>query len=249
MKIFLTAATATIALTLAGCGGEGTKAPTPAEGGTANTAAIPAPNGGDWAETVTQTPEGGFLMGNPDAPVKVVEYASMTCSHCADFSTNAMPLLVQNYIKTGQVSLELRNFVRDPADLAAALLARCGGAAPFFKLTEQMFAAQGDWIGKLQQMSQADQQALSTAAPEQVIGKMADQADLVQFVRVRGIPEERARACLADEAALKQLVSMNEAATRDYQVQGTPTFLINGAVVPNTADWATLEPKIREAIG
>lgn len=249
MKAVLKSGSIALALALAGCGGGN------GDGGNATAAAagpieqIPAPNGGDWTSMVTQTAEGGFLMGNPEAPVKLVEFASLTCGHCAEFSENAMPELTERYIKSGQVSLELRNYVRDPADIAAALLSRCGGATPYYKLTEQMFAAQGEWLGKLQAMSPADQQRLSTLPPQQAMAAVAELAGLDQFVRVRGIPAEKAQACLADEAALDKLMQMNNAANQQYQVAGTPTFLINGEVVENSADWTTLEPALRKAIG
>src|SRR3546814_8236510 len=76
-------------------------------------------------------------MGNPEAAIKIIEFASLTCSHCADFSENGFPALRDKYVNTGKVSYELRNFVRDPLDMTAALLARCAGAEPFFSLSEQ----------------------------------------------------------------------------------------------------------------
>jgi protein-disulfide isomerase len=250
MKALMTCGAAAVALMLAGCdggnesetAGNATAAATPA-------AMVPAPNGGNWTEVVSETEGGGFRVGNPDAKVKLVEFASLTCPHCADFSANGAPALLEKYVKTGQVSFELRNFVRDPVDLAAALLSRCGGATPYFKLTDQLFAAQEDWIGKLQALPPAEQQQLQSLPPAQVTGALADRAGLVQFMRVRGIPADKAEACLADEKAIQRLVDMNQAATRDFQVSGTPTFVINGRVVPNTADWTALEPRLREAIG
>ncbi len=237
-----------LALMLGGCG-EGDKGGNATAGQSATPAAIPAPNGGDWTQTVAQTPEGGFVMGNPAAPVKLVEYASMTCSHCADFAETGMQPLIDRYVKSGQVSFEVRNFVRDPADLAASLLARCGGPGPFFKLTDQMFAAQEEWIGKLQEMSPADQQRLQSLQPQQAVGAMAEQAGLVQFVRVRGIPAEKAQQCLANEAELNRLVQMQQKALADIPTfPGTPTFTINGEVAENAGTWAALEPKIREAL-
>ena len=74
----------------------------------------PPPNNGDWTTIVAQTPEGGFLMGNPNAKVKLVEFGSMTCPHCAEFDETACKPLIDNYVKTGLVSCEFRNFVRDP---------------------------------------------------------------------------------------------------------------------------------------
>ena len=241
---------AALALLLAGCGDQGGETGNGSAASGPAAAAIPAPNGGDWTQTVSPSAEGGFVMGNPNAPVRLVEYASMTCSHCAEFSETGAQPLIDKYVKTGQVSFEIRNFVRDPADLAAALLARCGGPGPFFKLTDQMFAAQEEWIGKLQGMSQAEQQQLSALQPQQVVGAMAERAGLVQFVRVRGVPAERAQQCLSNEAEINRLVQIQQKAVQDNpSFPGTPAFLINGKLAENAGTWEALEPKIREALG
>ena len=241
----------TFALLLAGCGGgdSGGNSQTGGTGSGSTAAAVPAPKGGDWSKTVSETAMGSFLMGNPNAAVKLVEYGSFTCPHCADFAEKGVPDLVQKYVKTGQVSFEFRNFVRDPAVLAAALLARCGGATPFFQLNEQIFGAQEDWFQKLQAMSPAEQQQLQSATPAQVATTIADKAGLDQFVRMRGIPEEKARTCLADQATTERLVAMTNEGSQKYQIPGTPAFLINDSLVPNASDWNALEPALKQAIG
>src|ERR687892_1780859 len=103
-------------LALAGCGG-GDQANNAA---TANTAApltqIPAPNNGDWTQVVSQTPEGGYRMGNPDAPVKLVEYASITCHVCQQFAEAGTERLENVYVSSGQVSWEYRPFMIFPTD-------------------------------------------------------------------------------------------------------------------------------------
>ncbi len=245
MKLLLTGAALGLALTVTACGGGGGEGDAPS----APIAAVPPPAGQAWTDVVSETPQGGFVMGNPNAPVKVVEFASMTCGACANFSQNGFPALVDEYVKSGRVSFEMRNFVRDPADLAAAMLARCGGAGPFFPLSEQMFAAQKDWLGKLQSMPPALAQQLQSAQPAQAVQALAEQAGLVQFVRMRGVPAERAQACLADQASLQRLVDIGQTATREHDVTGTPTFLINNRKVEDAANWEALEPKIRRAVG
>ena len=254
MKSSIGIAALGLALLLAGCGegangGKSGGNEAAAAGGGAPVASIPAPNGGDWSQTVTQTDQGSFVMGNPDAPVKLVEFASYTCPACASFAEKGEPQLIDKYVKTGQVSFELRNFVRDPADLGAALLARCGGPGPFFTLSDQIFAAQEEWMGKLQNLTPADQQALQTMPPAQVATTIADRAGLIEFVRVRGIPEEKARACLADQQATERLVAMTSEGAERYQVPGTPAFLINGKLAQDASQWETLEPKLRQALG
>lgn len=240
---------AAFALLIAGCNTqEGANSGNAAAGGAAPGQTVQAPNGGDWTEAVRATDDGGFLMGNPNAPVKLIEYASLTCPHCAEFAEQGEPQLIEKYVKTGQVSFELRNFIRDSADVAAALISRCRGAGPYFKLTEQLFAAQSDWLGRLQTISQTEQQRLAQLPTQQVPLALAESAGLIQFAKVRGIPEAQARACLTDEAAMEKLAEMANVAQTRFQLQGTPTFVINGNTVANAADWKTLEPRLQEAL-
>jgi protein-disulfide isomerase len=210
---------------------------------------IAAPNGGDWSETVGETPEGGFVMGNPNAPVKLVEYGSMTCPHCADFQAVAEKQLIEKYVKTGQVSFEFRNFVRDPFDIAATLIARCGGASSFFGLTRGLFAEQKDWVGKLQKIPTEQQQALMGMSPQQQFATIAGHAGFPQWAAMRGVPAAKSAACLADQATVTKLVQMQSDAISQYEVPGTPAFLINGSLVKDASNWELLEPKLRAAIG
>ncbi len=209
--------------------------------------AVKAPAGTEWATTVVETPDGGMQMGNPNAPIKVVEYGSMSCSHCAEFSEKGMEPLKAKYISTGKVSYELRNYVRDPMDLTATLLARCGGPGPFFPLAEQMFADQANWFVKVQAMTPADQQAMAALPPAQQFAKFATLLGLDGFVRQRGISAEKANACLANTAESDKLVKMRDRANTEFNLQGTPTFLINGQVAPDTGTWESLETKIKAA--
>ncbi len=119
-------------------------------------AAVSAPAGAKWTETTAVTPDGGMLMGNPNAPVKLIEYGALTCSHCAEFSEQSSVEL-KAMIDKGSVSYEFRTFLLNGLDIPAALLARCSGAGPFFPLSEQLFAAQRDWLGKAQALTAEDQ--------------------------------------------------------------------------------------------
>ena len=211
-------------------------------------AAVPAPNNGDWSTVVSKTPEGGFLMGNPNAKVKLVEFGSMTCPHCAEFEEQGTKALIDNYVKKGLVAFEFRNYVRDPFDVAASLIARCGGEASFFGLTRNLYAEQRDWIGKIQAADQATMQSLQTMPPAQQFSTIADLGGLKQFAAMRGVPRAKSEACLANETEINQLVQMNSDAQSTYNIPGTPSFLINGTLVESTASWQALEPKIKEAL-
>ena len=121
-RILLGAAALPLALGIAACGEE-KKSETASLSG-APIAAIPPPPGQSWADMVLKTPEGGYRMGNPAAPIKLVEYGSLTCPHCAEVAEKGSAELRDQYVASGRVSFEFRNFVRDPVDLAAAMLTR-----------------------------------------------------------------------------------------------------------------------------
>ena len=252
MKAYLSGGSLALALLLAGCGdgAEENAAGNTAAGG--ETAAplqqVEAPNG-DWTQVVTQTEEGGFLMGNPNAPVKLVEYASMTCPHCATFSQQGSEELKNKYVKSGQVSFEFRNFVLNPVDLAATMLVRCQGTGPYFRLTEQLFADQQGWTAGFQNIDEAESQRISALPREQQMAALSKAGGLDAFFRQRGVPEQKINSCLADQQAVQRLVEMNEVAVKEHNIQGTPSFLINGELVQTAADWKSLEPQLKDAIG
>ena len=211
-------------------------------------AAVPAPNNGDWSTIVGKTPEGGFVMGNPNAKVKLVEFGSLTCPHCAEFEHQGAKPLIDNYVKKGLVSWEFRNFVRDPFDMTATLLSRCSGEAAFFGLTRNLFADQRDWVGKLQAADPATLQSLQNMPPAQQFNTIADLSGLKQYASMRGVPRAKADQCLGNEAEINQLVQMNSDAATTYNIPGTPSFLINGNLVDQAATWEALEPKIKDAL-
>lgn len=237
---------AALAFALTGCGGgdEGNLS-----ANTGNNAApltqIAAPNGGDWTEIVTQTPEGGIRMGNPDAPVKLIEYASLTCPHCRDFTAAASETLRNTYVRSGQVSWEFRNFIMNAPDVAMSMLARCQPNSAFFRTVDQLFEQQTELMGNI---DEAEQQRLQPLAPDQMIAPLARAMELDAFFARRGMPEARFNECLANRQSAEQLTRMLEQATQEG-VNSTPTFVINGDRLEDVADWAGLEPRLRTAIG
>ena len=187
---------ASAALLATACNAE--KGATNSSGPEVSATPVAAPNNGDWSTIVTKTAEGGFLMGNPNAKVKLVEFGSMTCPHCAEFEEQGGKALVDNYVKKGLVSWEFRNFVRDPFDMAATLLARCGGEANFFGMTRTLFHDQKNWIGKAQAADPAQLQAVQGMPPAQQFSTLADLAGLKAFAAQRGVPRAKADQCLGN---------------------------------------------------
>jgi len=237
---------AALTVALSACNGDRTQQGTAPSGSIEKVA---PPEGGQWSDVVTQTQEGGFLMGNPQAGVKVVEFISMTCPACANFEETGTKPLIDNYVQTGQVSYEVRNFVRDSADLAASLVARCGGPERFFPLTSALFSDQRNWLGRAQEVFTAQrQQEIAGLPPGQQALEVARTLGFQQWAAQRGVPTARSTQCLTDEAEINRLVQMNSDAVSQHRVPGTPAFLINGRLA-EASTWETLEPKIREAVG
>lgn len=201
----------------------------------------------DWTRTVVMTPEGGFRMGNPAAKVKLVEYASLTCSHCAAFSRDGMPRLKADWIRTGKVSYEFRHYLFNGLDASASLLARCGGPARFFALAERFYAAQGQWSGRVAALPAAQKNEIEALPVGRQLVRYADVSGLTALAAQSGMPAAQARACLANPAAIDRMMKMVEAAVAKG-VTGTPVFYLDGYDI-GTQNWASLEPILRAAAG
>jgi protein-disulfide isomerase len=195
---------------------------------------------------VVATPEGGFRMGNPAAKVKVVEYGSLTCPHCAEFAGASKGPLTA-HVRSGKVSFEFRNYVLNAPDVAASLLARCGGAGRFFPLVERFYAQQPQWLAKVHGLTDAQNAEIEKLPLERMMPRLAAVAGLVPISAGAGLTPQQARACLASRPAIDRLVRLAEAAGAQG-VDSTPTFFVNGARV-HAHEWAELEPIIRRAGG
>lgn len=226
-----------MAMTLAACGSEASM------GGDAATGPVTVDTSQNWVEVVTKTEDGGFQMGNPDAPIKIVEFASLTCSHCAVFAEESFTPLTENYVSQGIVSFEVRNFVRDPLDLSAALLSRCNGEGPFFQLNERLFANQTAVQARLQALGTPEAQQNGQA----LVG-FAEAAGLIQLVGGLGIADAQARQCLADSVAIQELMNMHNAALNNHNITGTPSFLINGDLISGVSSWSQLDARLQELV-
>jgi len=202
--------------------------------------AAPAAN---WTARVAQSPIGGHVLGNPAAPTKLVEYVSYTCSHCAHFVGEASAPLKADYVKGGKVSVEVRNAVRDKYDLTAALLARCGGPRRFFGNHEALFANQDAWMEQLQAYDRG------AAKPSEQIAALRDIArntGLYTLMGKRGFTPAQLDACIANPAAMKQILAMTDEAWNKVKIGGTPGFTINGALAGGSS-WATLRDALPKA--
>ena len=238
-------------LALVACNGAGDANSTAPVSSSTPVAAATPPAGKTWMEVVARTPEGGFVQGNPDAPIKLVEYGSRNCPACGHFAAEGVEPLRQNYIATGKVSYEYRDFlVHGAPDLAAALLNQCVPTESFFALLDQFYAGQAAFLDRTQELinnnPQLIQQLQAMPAPQAAAG-FAQALGYIDFMRQRGVPEDKARACLADQAKIESIAKVSADATNVHQATGTPTFFINGRIVPNAAGWSALETALKAA--
>jgi protein-disulfide isomerase len=242
---YLACAVAVVAI--AGCNSKQGDAATNAP---VNVKPVAPPKGGDWTQVVSPTAAGGFVMGNPNAKLKLIEYGSLTCPHCREFDEKGAPLLISKYVKTGQVSYEFRNYVRDAFDLTAALIARCNGATSFFPLARAFYHDQPDWVAKIQATPPDQVEQVQNLPPNREFLELAKIANFPQWAAARGVPVAKSTQCLTNANTVNQLVQMTSDATTQFpDFEGTPTFIINGAMLEKTATWDALEPKLREALG
>lgn len=145
-------------------------------------------------------------VGKADAPITVVEYASMTCGHCANFHNKIFPQIKEKYIDTGKVRLIMREFPLDNLAAAASMLARCAGGDKVYPLITVLFAKQDEW-------------AFVRTDPKPELFKVAQQA---------GFTQESFDKCLTDQKLLDDVVATRTRASDTFGVSSTPTFFING---------------------
>ncbi|PVX28535.1 DsbA family protein [Sphingomonas pokkalii] len=210
--------------------------------------AAPAPQP-DWLTTVVATPEGGYRQGNPNAAVKLVEYGSRTCPTCYRFAEEGMQPLRDQYIATGKVSYEYRDFlVHGAPDLALALLNQCVGTQRFFPVLDAIYANQPQFEERLIALSKTPErvQAWQKLPPGQMATRFAEALGMIAFVKTHGLAEAKARQCLADPKAIARIAKTQADGVNRYKVDGTPSFFVNGRRT-RAFSWPYLEPELRAA--
>jgi|SRR5271156_6842514 len=157
------------------------------------------------AQTVLALTKDDRILGNPDAPITIVEYASLTCPHCAHFTNEVLPELKKKWIDTGKAKLVLRDYPLDEPALRAAMIARCAPPDRFYAYTDMFFGAQEKWV---------------TAR---------DYRDaLARLVKLGGMSREEFDNCLKNTALENKIVEGRLVASKELDVNSTPTFFING---------------------
>jgi protein-disulfide isomerase len=159
-------------------------------------AEVPSPDG---------LKDGGILIGKPDAPITIIEYASMTCPHCAHFTIETLPKLKEAWLDTGKARLFFREFPFDQPALLASKLVRCGGPERSEGFIDVLFREQQNWA--------------TGADPRPA---------LAQIAKLGGIGQEKFDACMADQALTQAIVQTRLDGAQKYGIDSTPTFIVNG---------------------
>ena len=157
------------------------------------------------AQTVLALSKDDRILGNPEAPITIVEYASLTCPHCAHFDTDVLPKLKEKWIDSGKAKLILRDFPLDEPAMRAAMVARCAPPERFYPLVDALFAGQEKW---------------ATAKDYR--------AALERLAKLGGVGDKEFKACISDKKLEDQVAGSRLTATKDLGVDSTPTFFING---------------------
>jgi protein-disulfide isomerase len=156
------------------------------------------------ADLMEAGPLGDVVMGDANAPVTIIEYASMTCPHCSHFALTTFPQIKEKYIDTGKVKYILREFPFDPIAAGAFMLARCAGPDKYYAMVDLLFRTQATW------------------AVEKPLQPM------LAAVKQAGFTEDKFKACLADQKVLDGIEKVRDRAAQKFGVNSTPTFFING---------------------
>lgn len=174
-------------------------------------------------ELAVPGPEGDMSLGDPKAPIKVYEYASLTCSHCAEFNKDTFPSFKKDYIDTGKVYYTLRDFPFDPIATAAYMLAHCAGQERYFDFIDVLFSTQAQWA-----FVQTPMEALKN------IGKQG------------GFSDETFDACMKNEKNFEHIKSVAERGAGTFGVRSTPTFFINGEKIEGAIPYSDFEPLLKK---
>lgn len=207
-------------------------------------AAQTKPAARNWNTTVTVTPDGHHVLGNPAAKVRLTQFVSYTCPHCADFEAQADAQLRLSFVATGKGAVEVRNFVRDPVDLTAALLTNCGPASKFFLNHTAFLRSQDKWIGPLANPSPAQRARWTSGSFAQRTRAIATDFKFYPIMASRGYTRQQIDKCLADEALANRLAAQTQEAQNKLSVSGTPSFAIDGDLLAGTHSWAALRPQL-----
>lgn len=205
--------------------------------------AAPAKRTLNWGPVVAVTPAGSHVYGNPQAKVKLTEWMSYTCPHCAHFESEGAPPIRLQLVMPGKLQFEIRHLVRDPIDMTVALLTHCGTPDKFLMNHIVFLRTQSTWIQPLMNPSQAQRVRWETGDYATRSRNIAGDFHLYDIMATRGYSRVQVDRCLSDKAMADRLAAQTKDAS-ERGISGTPSFAIDDIVLAGTHDWHLLEPQL-----
>jgi protein-disulfide isomerase len=197
----------------------------------------------NWLTQERET-DGGYEIGNPDAPLKLTEWVSYTCPACARFTIQGEGAIKLAYILPGKMKVEMRHLIRDPVDLTAATLAHCGDASRFPSNNAAFMHRQAEWLPRMRNASQGQKDrwnALTGAAQRRAL---ADAMGFYAIMETQGYSRVETDRCLADEAKVAAIEAASAADDERFTLQYTPSFTFDDEAPAFADDWDGLHQRI-----
>jgi len=177
-----------------------------------------------------------MVYGDPDAPVEIIEYASLTCNHCATFHNNVLPRIKEKYVDSGKVKIVMRSFLLNFVDARITVLTRCVSERRYFPFLDALFKRQTQWysIPEYQRLQGLhDRQTASNMFVEGVFQEVS------KLARQVGLNQTKIDACVNNTAIGEYLMAVQQDGVETYKVNSTPTIIVNGNRVNN--DYTSIE--------
>jgi protein-disulfide isomerase len=201
----------------------------------------------DWTRIAVRTSEGGVRIGNPAAPVKLIEYGSITCPHCAAFANQGGTAGLYRHVRTGRLSWEYRPYMIFPTDPGLFAALGCLPPGQFFGAVEQLYATQQSWASLVQTYIDANRSQLQSMSQPQLAVALFRASQVAGLFRARGLAPAQANACIASPANLQRVAQTTRTGAQRHGVQSTPTFFINGVQQGAIEFFSELEPLLVRA--
>lgn len=198
----------------------------------------------NWNAAAAVTTNGSHRLGNPEAPLKLVEYVSYTCPHCAHFQKESDPVLRLTMVPKGQISVTVTNFLRNPIDLTVAMLTNCGDPKRFFARHNAFFASQEKWLAKAEATNREQQKRWYEGDYPTRMRAISSDLGFYDQTAAWGLSRAQTDQCFASKATMDQL-KVQQSDVQSLGLQGTPSFTLNGQLLDGH-DWATVSRAITE---
>ena len=201
----------------------------------------------NWLNTYSTDANGAHVIGNPAASVKLTEYLSYTCPHCAHFFKESDVALRVGYIQPGTVSVTISNVIRNPVDMTVAMLTECGDPRQFFRRHTTFLSTQDTWLSRAQDLGQSSMQRWYTGDEPSRMRAIAADLGLYGVTAQWGVSQSQADRCLADPKLRAKIAGQQERATK-AGVESTPSFSFNGKLEADVHDWPTVQSELMKRI-